>query len=290
VDAVTAICTRNRPHEIAFLVRYLDRILGIRQLIIVDSSDSSEEIERYLLDFPWATLVSSEAGLPLQRNKAIRYVRENYPPGTILHFIDDDVIPSHSYFGSAESLLRGHLGHPLLVASWDQLLSWSSLSIILMFLRIKGEPGFLGAALLPTPPSPRFKSPVWGAGHGFSFVPSSCEAFAFSEEIDFFGEDLDATLRFSKEFGSIECLLESSLLHIPARRNGSLEEYDRQEVTLRKNVALRYFGKVRRGILAGALFCEGVVLVLLSGLRRDKSFSHMARVRFSQIPHLFRFL
>jgi glycosyltransferase involved in cell wall biosynthesis len=287
LNSVVVICTRNRPDEIAFLVNYLDKTFGNLELLVVDASDDHSLVIECASAYPHVKVIHSTKGLPLQRNIAIRYVRQHLPKGTVLHFIDDDVIPNVSYFSAIEKALRSQGGNPTMLASWDQLLGLSTLTKMLIFLRLKGRAGHLGAALLPTPPSPNEESPVWAAGHGLSLVPSQCKNFEFNEDIEFFGEDLDATLRFTSKFGRIICIDGASLLHIPAKRQGDRVTYDRQESEIRRRTALTNFGPSRRLFLALAFTVEGAVLALLSGLAISGTYANMARNRFSQLRGLF---
>ena len=280
--SVVVICTRNRPEEVTFLVRYLNRVFQSLEIVIVDSSDEDSRL-KYVTNFKNVRVIISDKGLPIQRNVAIRLVRNQMPKSTILHFIDDDVIPSANYFKSIEESLRVKSEAPILIASWDYLLRQSTLAKILIYLGIKGKPGQVGLAVLPTPPAPGNSRLVWAAGHGLSFIPSDCKSFEFNEDIEFFGEDFEATTRFGRNFGRIMCPPGASLLHIPANRRGDHDSYDREESRIRSEFATRNLGINRRVVLALFFVAEASVIALLSILRIPRFTLAMALGRIAQL-------
>jgi glycosyltransferase involved in cell wall biosynthesis len=284
--SVVVICTRNRPHEVTFLVRYLNRVFQNLEIVVVEASDEDSRLKLDTIEKN-VIVVSSDKGLPVQRNVAIRLVRTRMPSGTILHFIDDDVIPSANYFRSIEELLRAESNTPTLIASWDQLLRRSRLAKVLISVGLKGKSGQVGLAVLPTPPAPCGSKLVWAAGHGLSFIPSDSSSFDFNEEIEFFGEDLEATTRFARDYGRILCPPSASLLHVPAKRNGDLDVYDLEESRSRAQFAKRNLGMGRRVTLSLIFVAESILISMLWAMRVPRFTLSMAKGRLAQLRLIF---
>lgn len=262
---VIAICSLNRPIEVAFLLAYLrDAIKWSGAIIVVDASSDDDIQERLatVAASKGATLLQASAGLPLQRNMALSFVRENFHKDSVVHFIDDDVLPSSSYFSSASSLIRlAPDSRANVVGSRDLLLRRSGLGELLRRLGIKGGDGRISVFGLSSPPIANSRFNHWTPGHGISLRPSQFEGFEFDSSIAFFGEDIEATLRLGA-LGNICLTPESTLLHVPGLRKGDRAMYDRQELELRLFLATRFPKLVQRRIVMAAMIVEAIFLIV----------------------------
>jgi len=89
------LCTRNRPENIRSLVRNLLQVDHDfdTELIVVDSSEEENLSDDLLLstEFRNIRIISSQSGLPFQRNVGLTFVT-----GELVVFLDDDVIIQES--------------------------------------------------------------------------------------------------------------------------------------------------------------------------------------------------
>lgn len=235
-DELIVVCTRNRAKECLFLCRYIDKYLpDSPPILVVDSSDDAEPLRELELQGGGRfRVLKSPPGLPHQRNVAIKFAQQVSGGNFIIHFIDDDVLPSSTYFVEATRLLKQQ-DVPSWLGSRDLLLGLPSrLSRILMYLRLKPKAGKVSAAGLCTPPQAGSQDNDWTPGHSFSLKQTSKkEIFLFEENIEFFGEDLEASLRFSTINGPISCPERMTVLHVQGNRAGTASQYEEEELKLR---------------------------------------------------------
>jgi hypothetical protein len=257
------ICTKERPRELKFLLDYLESQISWSALVlVVDSSPRINpefilDIEKYKFNLE---ILQSRPSLPYQRNLALDHLSRFYPQMLFVHFIDDDVIPSLGYFeGNSDLLSRSGLA---LAGSRDLLLVPSRTSLILQLFGLKGKSGQISAAGLSTPPDLGSKENMWTPGQAFSTLLSSVLNFRFDEEIAFFGEDIEATLRFRTIGGAVVVGSRASLLHVPANRAGPMGLYDAKEVELRHRLAAKFPAYVSKKALKVALLLELLFLTL----------------------------
>lgn len=280
-DSVVVICTRNRTSLLRDCLSHLEGMkCRPRTVLIIDSSD--EKIRSSTWDFGNINLIVfySEPGLPLQRNTALEAILTDWPPETIVHFLDDDAFPEPNYFLAAESILRG-VKSPFIVGSIDRNLEVSWLAVLGIVLGLKPKPGFIARNGLSTPPNVKSKKVMWTPGHGFSLVPSRTEGFRFNEEIYFYGEDVDASIRFLM-FGEIVVSPFSVIEHRQGPRLGTKEQYDEQEVLLRLFLAKRYPQVVSLRSVITSFILEMLILGVagaLSSEARNMASSRSAALR-----------
>lgn len=258
------VCTRNRAKECLFLCRYIDKYFpNSPPIIVVDSSDNPDdlrELERY--GGGKVRVLKSLRGLPRQRNVAIKYAQEASGGNVTLHFIDDDVLPSSAYFGEASRMLKDKDAATWL-GSRDLLLgSASSASKILMLLGLKPKEGKVSTAGLCTPPLAGSQLNDWSPGHSFSLKQiSSGEVFLFEEKIEFFGEDLESSLRFSTLHGPIACPEKLTVLHVQGDRAGTASFYEEEELKLRFVLSNLLPMRIRRNKVRMQLVLETCLLM-----------------------------
>lgn len=110
------ICTRNRAEILAEqFTWFATKMISMpKYVIIVDSSESSAseiEVDRFASQMPQIQVVyvRSELGLPHQRNMGLEAVRKLADQSRVrhVHFLDDDIYPSPSYFLEGVRLLMG---------------------------------------------------------------------------------------------------------------------------------------------------------------------------------------
>jgi glycosyltransferase involved in cell wall biosynthesis len=263
---VIVICTLNRPYEVEFLLTYLRRQIGwTGEIVVVDASADGEVREALAkaAGAEMATLLPSLPGLPLQRNIALTFIRQAFSADTVVHFIDDDVIPSSSYFSAAANQIRLGLDErPSVVGSRDLLLRTNRRGEMLRTLRLKGKDGRISSFGLSSPPQTNSHLNQWSPGHGISLQPSQFEAFEFDSSINFFGEDMEATLRLGV-LGDIRLTSDSVLLHVPGLRKGAQTIYDRNELELRLFLASRFPKVVRKSLVIIAIAMESAFLIFI---------------------------
>ena len=263
---VIAICTLDRPNEVGFLTKYLRKHLRWDgAIVVVDASQdkNTRVVLETLASDQDLILLSAPPGLPSQRNVALGFVRQTFDNNCVIHFLDDDVIPSSSYFSGARSLIReSSPERPVIVGSQDLLLSKSNHGRILSRVGLKGRDGRVSVIGLSSPPVANSRSNQWNPGHGLSFRPADFPQFEFDPSINFFGEDIEATLRLGQS-GDI-CLAEGSkLLHVPGPRHGGRLMYDLRELELRMLLAIRFPSVVKKPLLLVAMLLEGFALLIL---------------------------
>jgi hypothetical protein len=103
---------------------------------------------------------------------------------------------------------------------------------------------------------------MWTPGQAFSTLLSSILNFRFDEQIAFFGEDIEATLRFRSIGGEVIVGKKASLLHVPANRLGPLGLYDAKEVELRHKLAAKFPMYVSRRAVKISIVLELVFLAV----------------------------
>jgi len=268
-DDVVVICTMNRPNELGYLTEYLREKLGwCAAILIVDASTEKAAIDKIdgIVASQKLRLIRTEPGLPGQRNRALEYAKRHFQSGHIVHFLDDDVIPSTSYFAEATRLIQSAPKNcPRIVGSEDSLLKRSWSGSALRRIGLKGNAGRVSAFGLSSPPEADSSRNQWTPGHGFSFRPADFPDFLFDSTIDFFGEDIEATLRLGIE-GNICLGKGSTLLHVPGNRQGSGLMYDLRELELRLSLARRFPEIVVRRLVLSAFFVEALLLFALPTL------------------------
>ena len=93
-----AICTHNRPDELARCLRSLQRIGaltrgGRTRVLVVDNAPSDGRTARVVLDYPDVVYINEpKPGLDFARNRAL-----SEATGELLAFLDDDVIVDQSW-------------------------------------------------------------------------------------------------------------------------------------------------------------------------------------------------
>jgi len=272
MKSVVVICSRNRLFEVKFLLGYLDSQIGWRDnILLVDSSDSynpTEELLESTYGFPLEVL-RARANLPHQRNVAIRHLLATFQDDVVIHFLDDDVIPSMAYFHSQTSELISNPKY--LVGARDVGLLETRKWTLITDLGFGARPGAVSKNGLTSPPLPNSRQNMWTPGLAFSYRLDQYPDFRFDEDINFFGEDLEATLRFSQQRGEINLTQESMVLHLEGPRRGSKEHYDLQELLLRIRIATNFPNLVSKRFLFASLLLESIYIIYLRVFYRKLS-------------------
>jgi len=105
-SATVAICTRERPDDLARALRAITRLAGREHpVIVVDNSPATEATAQVAAGYPHVTYVREDTrGLNAARNRALREAATD-----IVAFCDDDATPEDGWLDA----LRGAFDHPL---------------------------------------------------------------------------------------------------------------------------------------------------------------------------------
>jgi glycosyltransferase involved in cell wall biosynthesis len=111
--SIVAICTRNRPGELARAIADVRAASASLEVLVADSSepDQKDAVRRVVAEATVCSLLDCTPGLARQRNQALDWIRAQRPDTRIVHFIDDDTEPEPDYFAAVE---RAFAADPLL--------------------------------------------------------------------------------------------------------------------------------------------------------------------------------
>jgi GT2 family glycosyltransferase len=94
--ASVAICTRERPDDLARALDAMTALLTDHELLVIDNAPRTEDTRRVAARFPGARyIVEPRRGLNAARNRALREAR-----GEIVAFSDDDAAPEPEWLGA----------------------------------------------------------------------------------------------------------------------------------------------------------------------------------------------
>ncbi len=102
--SIVAICTRNRPGELARAIADVRAASPSLEVLVADSSepDQKDAVRRVVADATSVSILDCTPGLARQRNQALDWIRAQRPDTRIVHFIDDDTEPEPDYFAAVE--------------------------------------------------------------------------------------------------------------------------------------------------------------------------------------------
>jgi hypothetical protein len=144
-------------------------------------------------------LLSSEAGLPRQRNIGVDWVFNHGADGkSRIHFLDDDVTVPADYFENARRLLMQSRAD--MIGAWDSNLVPDSRGLVRRLIGFSphiGSPpysmtkaGFATAGVVP-----ELNTNVeWVPGHSFTLTGDFLGKWTFNNEIQMIGEDVEFQL------------------------------------------------------------------------------------------------
>lgn len=106
---IVAICTRNRPGDLAVALTHLRAVAPNIEVLVADASEGelADDVVAQLRAIDRACLLTCRPGLARQRNQALAWLREHRPGTTVVHFIDDDTEVLPGYFDAIESAFAG---------------------------------------------------------------------------------------------------------------------------------------------------------------------------------------
>lgn len=264
------ICTRNRPN---ILSRTLSSNIHGQTLmpglvVVVDSSDD------HILKINAGTCsnaaqltgcqivhISSQSGLPYQRNVGIRYIATHHNlEFDLLAFADDDVLIGSEFLSESVQLL---LEYP--VASGVGAFQQDSAKVLgVKVLQLLGlmnrSPGTLSRSVLLTPP--HFKPYTYLAdftpGGLMLFRSALFESALFDGKLRMFGEDIEFQLR-ALQPRSICIGTRTSFVHLEATRGkiGTLKTM-MSTVAVRWNLAKSYPSRLSVACVIGSSLLIGI--------------------------------
>lgn len=189
------VCTLNRPKAVRWLVSYIDGLAGRipssydLSLVLVESSPKLTCIQNSPKNIAFHHVKSSR-GLPHQRNVGVEFVLNSLPNASVLAFLDDDVIPTMSFFDSVAEM---HIpGSPNVIGAIDIMERSTWKMELVETLGLVPKPGKVSRAGFATAPrsSSSRRGLDWISGYAFAIHRSIFDKFRFPEEVDFFGEDV----------------------------------------------------------------------------------------------------
>jgi len=203
VDCLTSISASDKRPALAVVVDGSDSN-EIRDALIKFSSVNSFPIVR----------ISTKAGLPLQRNAGINAVLETDPDVKIIHFLDDDVTVTQTYFYEIEKVFT-EFPDAIIVGGRDLNVSKFRHSlvgnIILTHSNFSGSITRAGNNVQNYSEN-GVKKTRWLSGYSQSFRTDVLLQHLFDEDIRFYGEEVDMQVRCSP-LGAIYYCPEAKLFH-----------------------------------------------------------------------------
>ncbi|MGC4110487.1 MAG: glycosyltransferase [Nocardioides sp.] len=108
-DQVVAICTRNRPDDLATALDHVRAIDADIEILVADASDPEvrDRVAAVAAGTEGVTLLDCRPGLARQRNQALAWIRAQRPDTDVVHFIDDDTEVGAGYFAEITSTFAG---------------------------------------------------------------------------------------------------------------------------------------------------------------------------------------
>jgi GT2 family glycosyltransferase len=204
ISVAIIVCTLDRPETTRWLVAYIDRLHGKLppdisiSLVLVESSRELTRIvnEPVNLDFHH---LKSPGGLPHQRNVGVDFVMRSLPNAQVLAFLDDDVIPTTSFFESTLNIASDD--NPRFIGAIDLLEKSSWQMELAESIRYVPQPGKISRSGFATAPRESSISDRldWVSGFAFAMNRKVFHRFRFPEDVQFFGEDVLFGLAISAE-------------------------------------------------------------------------------------------
>lgn len=218
-----AVCTRNRPNELANITRdLLNQSSPVELILIIDSSDSINHAQTDLLlglDSK-IKIYRTEPGLCKQRNKAL----EILPQTGIVTFFDDDIRLDHDYIASVEKVFAGDVmvcGVGGRTSEITNLSGWKKLLLRI----IRADSNKSGKVLKSGINVPFYDN---SSVYKVDWLPGCCMSFKLevAKNLKFdesrhgvgWGEDVDFSLKVSK-FGILVITPFSPVLHLRSEIN-----------------------------------------------------------------------
>ncbi|MEY4560662.1 MAG: hypothetical protein RL460_640 [Actinomycetota bacterium] len=216
--AVSCFCTRNRKEDLLrAITSFFANHPSDSKILVVDSSDSPLEHDLEFKKFSDLiedfTIITSDAGLTLQRNIALTWGSQ--AGLEIIHFFDDDVTFDSNYLGEVEKFLETNTDY---VGAGGRVRSpgLTPVSGLQVFQRLRGRPGTVNRAgdNRPVKPTATDCDVDWLPGCAMSFRLGSAANVRFDESRTGYGlgEDVDFSLRV-KNFGKLKHLSSVSVIH-----------------------------------------------------------------------------
>ena len=270
-ENVVVICTKNRPQHLRSLLESVcNQSELVDAVVIVDASTSeaSQVVSSHFTGKLNLTYVHSEiASLPVQRNYALRLVRDRY---TFVHFFDDDVILHPTYFeyvcaGFAQDLdVVGISGNNVCADP-------ARLSLALRLTGNGAKPGHLSRAGVNSLARGRGDKQVsWLSGCSMSYRLAQIHGLCFDERRVGYalGEDVDFSVRAGAR-GKLLWMSSATLEHheAPVERL-KMEPFARQMAKHRMLLAHDRLGGVRRWLVVTHAPLAGLHLALKAPVSR----------------------
>jgi len=222
LDSALVTCTRNRPDRLRELLTRLQVIRAVpRLVVVVDSSelpDTREIVDslRGKTDFE-LKYVKSLYGAAHQKNMGFEYVCSKFAPHelTAIHFLDDDINPSDSYFEKCVSLFK-KIPTAVVIGGFDISLTPPRPSLMrdIFFLGRGIQTGIAlpsGICIVPFPRQ-ELEKVTWVPGGMQNFNFETCYYERFDGRVRIYGDEVEMQLRLAK-LGDIYCSNDLSVRH-----------------------------------------------------------------------------
>lgn len=273
-----AVCTRNRPNELANITRdLLNQSSPVELILIIDSSDSINHVQTDLLlgiDSK-IKIYRTEPGLCKQRNKAL----EILPQSGIVTFFDDDVRLEHDYIACVEQVFAedamvcgvgGRTYQTTKLSGWKKLL-----------LRIiRADSNKSGKVLESGVNVPFYDN---SSAYKVDWLPGCCMSFKLevAKNLKFdesrpgvgWGEDVDFSLKVSK-FGNLVITPFSPVLHLQSEINRVVPNTQKiRELDSRIKLAIDFEDRVSISVVTLHFIALDICLFLEAYFSSCKTFS-----------------
>lgn len=274
------ICTKDRPTELAALLRHLrNNCMNLpRDIIVVDSSDSFKYNKfKSGTGFDNSNLVhiKSLPGLPHQRNVGVNYLFTKHPNyDTNIFFLDDDCLPSRDFFVKSREILSKHSEVGVL-GGFDTNLICRPVRWIEFALGLRRSApnnvskGGFGTVITP---DKALQKVLWAPGFAQVIRAELLRETKFEGRVRMYGEDVDMHLRLGR-FSGVYISNELSVKHevAPQGRDRTANQI-RYESAFRWRLSEQHPQLVKKGyVISSSIFL--MLYKLVMSIRNPKSFS-----------------
>ena len=275
------ICTYNRPERLLETLRAIGRCVDLPEYVVI-SEGVTAEIEPVNMDRIKEALGRPEVSLhhvtPMphlsrQRNKAVALIADRT---RLIHFLDDDAVPSAAYFSGISEHMRRHeecvaAGGLILPMGRSPARMGSAERLFLLNSKKPGRwlrSGFTSEGQARQDLTRKSYTRVeWLSGCSLSTRTRCAIAHPFDEALKkgvCVDNDLDYCIQIGTE-GELHTLSAVTVTHY--RDDANRDNYDRLELLVRH----RYYilQKHRPGLISSLCYSWAVIGKMLAFLRRD---------------------
>lgn len=275
-SSAMVVCTLQRPLELGEALRAAGMALHRPDFAVVVNADSSGATDKVVgeltMQLDWEIIaVPSLPGLAHQRNVGIEFALAHGSQIDFLHFIDDDVIVSESYFQVLESVLQRR-PDVVLAGGRNTAASPKNPSTV---GRLIGTHSRRQGALLKSGFNTGFAATCgihdvdWISGCSQSFNVRNLGDCRFNDRIRFYGEEVDMHVRCSLKGTIVYCADAQYAHHFSSIGRGDLATVVEWSDCARWELARRYPARFSRPRVVLTTVLHLVTALMYRTLRRE---------------------